>query len=83
MGVLSLAPPPPGGPSGDRRGKGDRRDRKGDGDDWGDGTLGPMMRALGSPWNSCGSPGVPQRPRTSVLLLPPGPPAPPEGYQGG
>ena len=67
---LSLPRPPP--PSwvlpGTGGGKGDRRNRKDDGDGRGDGALGPWGPP-GGPWNSCGSPGVPQRP-----LGPPGAP---------
>ena len=61
-GVLSPAPPPQSwGPPGTGGGKADRRDGKGDGDGRGDGTLGPWGPP-GCPWNSCRSPGVPQRP---------------------
>ena len=63
------------GPSGDWRGEGNKRDGKGNGDAREDGALG-SWGLPGGPWDSCGSPGVLQRPLGASRGPPGGPGGP-------
>ena len=70
-GPVPRPPPSPGALRG-LEGEGNRRDGKGNGDGREDGALG-SWGLPGGPWDSCGSPGVPQRPLGALRGPPRGP----------